>query len=116
LPKLTLNLRWYFDIDVVRNVMNLQLGVNAIGTTLWYAPTYSPDLGQFYAQNKELIGNFPYMDIFANIQWHRACIYVKFTNAFFEWPEPGYFSAYHYILPKRGFKFGILWPFPFPIH
>ncbi len=116
LPKLTLNLRWYFDIDVVRDVMNLQLGVNAIANTLWYAPTYSPDLGQFYAQNKELIGNFPYMDIFANIQWHRACIFVKFTNAFFEWPEPGYFSTYHYIQPKRGFKFGILWPFPFPIH
>ena len=37
------------------------------------------------------------------------------TNAFYEWPEPGYFSAYHYIRPKRGFKFGILWPFPFPI-
>jgi len=116
LPKLTLNLRWYFDIDVVRDVMNLQLGVNAIANTLWYAPTYSPDLGQFYAQKRELIGNFPYMDIFANIQWHRACIYAKFTNAFFEWPEPGYFSAYHYIMPKRGFKFGILWPFPFPIH
>jgi len=115
LPKLSLNLRWYFDIDVVRNVMNLQLGVNAIANTLWYAPTYSPDLGQFYAQKRELIGNFPYMDIFANIQWHRACIFVKFTNAFYEWPEPGYFSAYHYIRPKRTFKFGILWPFPFPI-
>ena len=115
LPKLTLNLRWYFDIDIVRDVMNLQLGVNAVANTRWYSPTYSPDLGQFYAQKKELIGNFPAMDIFANIQWHRACIYVKLTNAFFEWPEPGYFSAYHYIQPKRTIKFGILWPFPFPI-
>jgi len=96
-------------------VMNLQLGVNAIANTLWYAPTYSPDLGQFYAQKRELIGNFPYMDIFANIQWHRASIFVKYTNAFYEWPEPGYFSAYHYIRPRRGFKFGIMWPFPFPI-
>ncbi len=26
------------------------------------------------------------------------------------------YSTYHYIQPKRGFKFGILWPFPFPIH
>ena len=56
LPKLTLNLRWYFDIDVVRNVMNLQVGVNAIANTRWYAPTYSPDLGQFYAQTAESIG------------------------------------------------------------
>ena len=111
LPKLTLNLRWYFDIDVVKNVMNMQIGVNAIANTLWYAPSYSPDIGQFYAQNQERIGMVPYCDVFANIQWKRACIYVKYTNAFKDWPSSDYFSAYHYIKPLRGFKFGILWPF-----
>lgn len=113
LPKLTLNLRWYFDIDVVKNVMNMQIGVNAIANTLWYAPTYSPDLGQFYAQNNERIGLVPYCDIFANIQWKRACIFLKFTNAFQDWPSSDYFSAYHYVKQTRGFKFGILWPFYF---
>ena len=113
LPMLSLNLRWYFDIDVVKNVMNMQIGVNAIANTRWYVPTYSPDLGQFYAQNTDKMGMAPYFDIFANIQWKRACIYLKFLNAFQDWPSPDYFSAYHYIKPTRGFKFGILWPFYF---
>ncbi|MBQ6072999.1 MAG: putative porin [Bacteroidales bacterium] len=111
LPKLTLNLRWYFDIDVVKDVMNMQIGVNGIANTAWYAPSYSPDIGQFHLQTRELIGNVPYFDIFANIQWKQACIYVKYTNAFLGWPSTDYFSAYHYIKPGTGFKFGILWPF-----
>ena len=113
LPKLTLNLRWYVDIDVVKNVMNLQLGVNAVANTLWYLPSYAPDLGQFYNQTQEKIGNFPYCDVFANIQWKRASIFVKYTNAFQGWPTSDYFSAYHYIKPTRGIKFGIHWPFYF---
>ncbi len=111
LPKLTLNLRWYFDIDVVKEVMNMQLGVNAIYNTSWYAPSYAPDLGQFYNQTVETIGNVPYFDIFANIQWKRASIYVKYVNAFMDWPSSDYFSAYHYIKPTPSIKFGILWPF-----
>ena len=111
LPKLTLNLRWYFDIDVVKNVMNIQLGVNAVANTLWYLPTYAPDIGQFYNQTQEKIGNLPYCDVFANIQWKRASIFVKYTNAFQGWPTADYFSAFHYIKPTRGIKFGIHWPF-----
>ena len=111
LPKLTLNLRWYFDIDVVKDVMNIQLGVDAVANTLWYLPTYAPDIGQFYNQTQEKIGNLPYCDVFANIQWKRASIFVKYTNAFQGWPTADYFSAFHYIKPTRGIKFGIHWPF-----
>ena len=112
LPKVALNLRWYFDIDVVKEVLNAQIGVNAIAHTRWFEPAYSPDLGQFYLQTREKYGNIPYLDIFANLQWKRASIYIKYTNAFMaSWDRPQYFSAYHYIKPQTGIKFGILWPF-----
>lgn len=112
LPKLALNLRWYFDLDVVKDVMNLQLGINAVANTRWWAPAYSPDVGQFHLQTREKYGNIPYCDIFANIQWKRASIYIKYTNAFQEsWDRADYFSAYRYIKPASGIKFGIHWPF-----
>ena len=112
LPKLALNLRWYVDIDVVKDVMNAQIGVNAIVNSRWYAPAFSPDIGQFHLQEREKYGNIPYCDIFANIQWKRASIFIKYTNAFREsWDRPEYFSAYHYIKPASGIKFGIHWPF-----
>jgi len=112
LPRLTLNLRWYVDIDVVRDVMNLQAGVNAIATTRWYIPAFAPDIGQFHNQMSEQTGYIPNCDIFINVQWKRASIYVKYTNAFYQsWDHPDYYSAYHYIIPSGGFKFGIHWPF-----
>lgn len=111
LPSLSLNLRYYLQFDVVKNVMNMQIGVNALFNTEYYAKSYSPDLGVFYNQNNELIGNTPYFDAFVNVQWKRACIFVKYTNTFINWPTSDYFSAYHYIKPQQGFKFGIFWPF-----
>ena len=111
LPKVALNLRYYFDIDVVKNVMNLQIGMNAYASTNWYAPSYSPDTGQFYNQTREKTGMCPYFDAFVNADWKGVSIFVKYTNCFKGWPESDYFSAYHYIRPESGVKLGILWPF-----
>lgn len=111
LPMLALRLRYYFQFDVVKDVMKVQLGADGTFTTAYYAPAYSPATGQFHNQRYEKIGNCPYIDVFANFQWKTASIFLKFTNANQGWPSSDYFSAYHYIKPKRAFKVGIFWPF-----
>ncbi len=111
LPTLALNLRYYFQFNIVKDVMSMQIGLNALFNTKYYAQTYSPDLGVFYNQNQEKIGSTPYFDAFVNVQWKRACVFVKYTNTFIGWPDSDYFSAYHYIKPQHGIKFGIFWPF-----
>lgn len=113
LPLLALNFRYYFQFDVVKNVMQMQIGANATYTTKWHAPAYSPALGLFHNQNDELYGNCPYIDVFVNIQWKRACIFIKGVNMGMGWPNNSadYFSAHHYIRPPRTIKFGIFWPF-----
>lgn len=113
LPMLALNFRYYFQFDVVKKVMQMQIGANATYTTRWYAPAYSPALGLFHNQTDEKYGNCPYIDAFVNIQWKRACIFVKLVNAGQGWPDKAvdYFGAHHYIRPQRAVKFGIFWPF-----
>ena len=113
LPKLALNLRYYVQFDVVKNVMQMQIGANAWYTTLWYAPAYNPVLGVFHNQNQEMYGNCPYVDVFANIQWKRVSVFVKGVNINMGWPfkTVDYFTADGYIGPQRAFKFGITWPF-----
>lgn len=113
LPLLALNLRWYFQFNVVKNVMQMQIGANGLFTTAWHAPSYNPVLGVFYNQNEALYGNKPYIDVFVNVQWKRACIFLKVVNV-----NQGalgdkrdYFAANHYIKPVRTFKVGIYWPF-----
>ena len=113
LPLLSLNLRYYFQFDVVKNVMKMQIGANGLFTTKWYAPGYNPVLGVFHSQNSEKYGGCPYIDAFVNIQWKRASIFVKFVNVNMGWPNKSadYFTADGYIASQRAVKFGITWPF-----
>ena len=113
LPMLALNLRYYLQFDVVKNVMQMQIGANAAFTTKWYAPAFNPVLGVFHNQKVEEYGNCPYIDAFINIQWKRACIFIKAVNVNMGWPNKSadYFSAAGYIAPQRAIKFGISWPF-----
>lgn len=113
LPMLALNLRYYFQFNVVRNVMQMQLGADARFTTKWYAPAYNPVLGVFHNQTEYRYGNCPDIDVFVNVQWKRACIFIKVLNIGMGWPNDraDYFSAHHYIHSQRAFKIGIFWPF-----
>ena len=113
LPMLALNLRYYLQFDVVKNVMQMQIGAHGRFTTKWYAPAYNPVLGVFHNQNVHEYGNCPYIDAFVNIQWKRASIFIKCVNVNMGWPNKSadYFSASGYIAPQRALKFGIHWPF-----
>lgn len=111
LPTLALDLKYYFQFALVKNVLDVQIGANAIFTTEYYAPGYSPALGVFYNQKTEKIGNTPYIDAFINMQWKRASIFVKYINAAQGWPDNDYFSAFRYIRSQKALKLGINWPF-----
>ena len=113
LPMLALNFRYYFQFDVVKKVMQMQIGANGTYTTKWYLPAYNPVLGVFHNQNEMEYGNCPYIDAFVNIQWKRACIFIKAINVNMGWPgkSADYFTADGYIAPQRAIKVGISWPF-----
>ena len=113
LPMLALNLRYYFQFDVVKNVMKMQIGANGTFTTKWYAQAYNPVLGVFFNQNERKYGNCPYIDAFVNVQWKRVSIFVKAVNVNMGWPNKraDYFTADGYINTQRAIKFGISWPF-----
>lgn len=122
LPTVALNFRYYLQFVVARNeagtadAMVMQIGANAFYNTPWHSPAYNPALGVFHNQNQELYTNGPYFDIFINMQWKRACIFVKYQNAGGGWPldKRDYFSANRYINTTNGMdglKIGIFWPF-----
>ena len=112
LPMLTFHMRYYLELEAVRNVLTVQIGADATMNTPYYAPAYNPALGTFQLQTRELIGYNPYIDVFLNMQWKRVNIFIKVINVGQGWPDGGnMFSAYHYIRPYRGFKLGIHWPF-----
>ena len=113
LPLLALNFKYYVEFNVVRNVMKMQIGANALYTTKWYAPAYNPVLGVFHNQNTEQYGDCPYIDAFINVQWKQASVFIKYVNANMGWPckRADYFTAHGHIATQSAIKFGISWPF-----
>ena len=111
LPDLTLNLRYYMQFPVVRNVLTMQIGANGVMYTKYYLPSYEPDLGVFYNQNVKEWGSNPYVDAFVNMQWKNVSLYVKYCNVLHSLTRGDYFSANNYIRPTNCLKFGIYWPF-----
>ncbi len=121
-PNLALNLKYYFQFvvqrsaDKSRNIMVMQIGANGFYNTQWYSPAWNPNLGVFYNQRENLYTNGPYFDLFVNVQWKRACIFIKYQNAGGGWPmkKADYFSADRYIVTQsgtNGLKLGFYWPF-----
>lgn len=120
LPKFSANLRYYAELPLAkdratktRTVLTMQAGVNAIFNTRWYTPGWNPYVGVFYNQRLDEYTNGPILDAFINLQWKRACIFLKFENFGKGWPlkTKDYFSAARYINTVSSFKIGILWPF-----
>ena len=112
-PTLAANARWYLQLDIAKNVMQMQIGANAWYNTKYYSPAWNPAVGVFYNQKVQKYNNGPVIDAFVNVQWKRACIFVKLENAGQGWPMDkfDYFSAHRYIRTQRAIKFGVYWPF-----
>ena len=121
LPAAAFNFRYFLQFVVQRdeqrrNIMVMQIGADAYANTPWHAPAWNPNLGVFHNQTEREYTNGPYFDIFVNVQWKRACVFVKYQNAGGGWPlrHRDYFSADRYIVTKsgmEGLKFGVYWPF-----
>ncbi|MBR1868946.1 MAG: putative porin, partial [Bacteroidales bacterium] len=119
LPTLALNLRYYAQFVVQRdasktsNVMVMQIGADALWNTAWHTPGWNPNLGVFHNQSRIMYNNGPVFDAFINIQWKRACIFVKYENAGQGWPleKADYFTADHYAYTQRSVRLGLFWPF-----
>ena len=114
LPMLAFNLRYYVQFNIVRpDVMKMQIGLNAMMTTKWYAPGFNPVTGTFMNQDDYKYGLCPVMDVFMNLQWKRCTLFIKGENIGQGWPmdKKDYFTANNYIGTQRAFKIGIWWPF-----
>ena len=121
LPAVALNFRYYLEFVAQRNeqkqnVLTMQFGVDAYWNTPWNSPAWNPNLGVFHNQDERSYTNGPWFDIFVNMQWKRACVFVKYQNAGMGWPllHPDYFSADRHIITESGMtglKIGVYWPF-----
>ena len=104
----------YIRAGLAKKVLTVELGADVRYFTQYYAPDYSPAIGQFYLQNPETrykLGGYPLVNGYLNIHLKRTRIFVMMYNLVQGTGERSYFFAPHYPLNPRSFKFGISWNF-----
>lgn len=114
LPEISAYANLYLKTALVKNVFNVELGADARYFTKYYAPDYSPVMGQFYLQNpneKIEIGGYPMINVYANLQWKRTRIFVMMYHINQGSGDSNYFLAPHYPINPKMLKIGISWNF-----
>lgn len=114
LPELSAYANLYLKSALVKNVFNVELGADARYFTKYYAPDYSPVMGQFYLQNPNErieIGGYPMINVYANLQWKRTRIFVMMYHINQGSGDSNYFLAPHYPINPKMLKIGISWNF-----
>jgi len=95
----------------IKKILYYQLGVDVFYFSSYYAKIYMPATGQFYVQDQKAIGNYPYGDVFLNVQVRTVRVFVKYEHVNSGFPSFAYYAAPHYPVPDRSLKFGVSWIF-----
>lgn len=111
LPQIITWTSLYTDFFMFNRAIQIQAGIDATYYSAYYAPAYMPATAQFYFQNEERYGNYPFIDVFVNAKVQRATFFAKMEHVNKGSMGYHYYSTPHYPARDRIFKFGICWRF-----
>lgn len=114
LPRLNVFSNLYFQF-MVAGVLRVELGGAATWFTNYYAPDFCPALNQFAVQentdSRVKIGNYPFIDLYANLHLKHARFFLLMQNALPDNFHSQYFLVPHYPMNASVLHLGISWNF-----
>lgn len=114
LPTLDAFSNLYFKFKYAKR-LEMEIGADASWFTKYYAPDYSPTVGQFHVQNELSrieIGNYPVIDVYVNCEIRSVRFYVMLSHVNSGMSiesSSGPFLAPHYPINPRMFRLGVSW-------
>ena len=96
----------------IAHVLATQLGADVRYFTAYYAPTYSPIIGQYTVQDatyRTKLGNYPWINAYVNFKLKGVRFYLAYTHV--NSSEGRSFLVPHYPTNQRLLHFGISWTF-----
>lgn len=106
LPELAVYSNLYLLFKVA--TLHVQLGVDCDWYSSYYAYDYQPATATFHTQDKIKVGNYPFMNVYANMKLSKARFYVLFSHVNQGWlGGNNYFALPHYPMNPRRFQVGV---------
>lgn len=113
LPDINIYSNLYLRFKIAR-VLKCDLGADIRYFTKYYAPDYSPALGQYAVQTGNVrvkTGNYPLVNAYANFHLKRTRFFIMMSHVNGGSGSKEYFLTPHYPLNGRIFRFGLSWNF-----
>ncbi|ETD21697.1 MULTISPECIES: putative porin [Prevotellaceae] len=118
-PDLNIYTNLYLRFKIA-HVLKCDFGADARYFTQYYAPDYSPALGQYAVQtntdtsggdSRVKVGNYPLVNVYANFHLKHTRFFVMYSHVNAGSGNKEYFLVPHYPLNERIFRFGVSWNF-----
>lgn len=112
-PDLNIYTNLYLRFKIAQ-VLKCDFGADGRYFTKYYAPDYSPALGQYAVQTGDKrvqTGNYPLVNIYANFHLKHTRFFVMMSHVNAGSGNRQYFLTPHYPLNQRVFRFGLSWNF-----
>lgn len=100
-----------YGIIPIKNIAQIQIGLEFVYNTRYYADAYNPATAGYYWQDEIKTGNFFFMNVFLNFQVKRANLFIKCLNVAEGLFKYNYIQTPHYPLVDRCVRFGVSWRF-----
>ena len=85
----------------------VQLGVDCDYYTRYYAPRFQPATATFANQHEVMLGNYPFMNAYANFKLSKTRFYVMMSHVNQGWFSRDYFALPDYPMNPRRFQIGL---------
>lgn len=98
----------------IAKVLRTQVGADVRYFTKYYAPAYSPIIGQYVVQdteNRVQTGNYPIVNVYANFHLKRTRFYLMCSHVNYKSGNGNPFLVPHYPLNRLTIRFGVSWNF-----
>ncbi|MCC6182014.1 MAG: hypothetical protein IT237_09285 [Bacteroidia bacterium] len=101
----------YYQGNLFKKVLQLQIGFNIQYYSEFYGYAYSPILNQYHTQYYTQVGNYPFVDFFLNARIKPVRIFFKIDHLNQGFTGSNYGLTPGYLQADRAFKFGLNWLF-----
>ncbi len=106
LPKFAVYSNLFLRFRVAK-VLYVDFGIDCNYYTKYYAPNYQPATMSFCNQQQVEVGNYPFMNLYANMKLKRARFYVMMSHINQGLTGDNYFAMPHYPMNPRRFQMGV---------
>ncbi|MBR3067668.1 MAG: putative porin [Prevotella sp.] len=114
LPKLNVFTNLYLQF-MVAHVLRVELGASGTWFSKYNAPDFLPQLNQFAVQqnadSRQELGNFPFIDVYANLHLKHARFFIMMNNATGTNFDRMAFLVPHYPQNRSVLRLGVSWNF-----